>query len=57
MEFYVALVPSGALTPRPFELQPGDGVWLSPKAKGLFTLNEVPSDKHLVLVSAAETPR
>lgn len=51
MEFYVALVPSGGLTPRLFALQPGDGVWLSPKAKGLFTLDEVPADKHVVMIS------
>ena len=51
MEFYVALVPSGALTPRLFSLGAGDRVWLSKKATGLFTLDQVPSDKHVVLVS------
>ena len=51
MEFYVSLVPSGVLTPRLFALNLGDRVWLSPKATGLFTLDEVPADKHVVLVS------
>lgn len=51
MEFYVALVPSGALTPRLFELGAGDRVWLSQKATGLFTLDQVPGDKHVMLVS------
>ena len=51
MEFYVALVPSGALTPRLFTLGSGDRVWLSQKATGLFTLDQVPEDQHVVLVS------
>lgn len=51
LEFYVALVPSGALTPRLFNLKLGDAVWLGPKFSGLFTLREVPPDKHIVLVS------
>jgi len=51
MEFYVALVPSGALTPRLFALEDGDRLWMSPKASGLFTLDEVPEDQHVVLIS------
>jgi ferredoxin--NADP+ reductase len=51
LEFYVVLVPSGALTPRLFALVPGDRLWLSPKFSGMFTLQEVPEDKHIVLVS------
>ncbi len=51
LEFYIAHVPSGALTPRLFALQHGDGVWLSPKIKGMFTLADAPADKHLVLVA------
>jgi len=50
MEFYVSLVPSGELTPRLFALQPGDRVWLSPKAHGLFTLADVPRDRHVVFL-------
>jgi len=51
IEFYIALVPSGALTPRLFALQVGDRLWMSPKASGLFTLDEVPVDQHVVLIS------
>jgi ferredoxin--NADP+ reductase len=51
LEFYIALLPSGALTPRLFNLKVGDAVWLGPKFSGLFTLKEVPPDKHVVLVS------
>lgn len=51
LELYIVLVPSGALTPRLFNLAAGDHVWLSPKFSGLFTLEDVPEDKHIVLVS------
>ncbi len=44
-------MPSGSLTPRLFALNVGDRVWLSPKAAGLFTLDDVPIDKHVVLIS------
>lgn len=51
VEFYVALVPSGALTPRLFALQPGDKIWMSPKFTGMFTLDQVPADKNVVFVA------
>jgi ferredoxin--NADP+ reductase len=51
MEFYINLVSSGALTPRLFALNVGDRVWLSPKATGLFTLDQVPGDKHIIMVA------
>ena len=51
LELYVVLVNSGALTPRLFALDNGDRLWLSPKIKGVFTLDEVPADQHVVLVS------
>jgi ferredoxin--NADP+ reductase len=44
-------VSSGALTPRLFALNVGDRVWLSPKATGLFTLDQVPGDKHIIMVA------
>ena len=50
-EFYIVLVPSGVLTPRLFALPPGDRVWLGPKISGLFTLADVPENKHIILVS------
>lgn len=51
MEFYVSLVTSGALTPRLFALNVGDPLWLSPEATGLFTLDQVPQDQHVVMVA------
>ena len=51
VEFYIVLVPSGALTPRLFALSVGDRLWLSPKVSGLFTLDEVPADQHILLIS------
>ena len=50
-EFYISLVRSGLLTPRLLMLQTGDRLWMGPKATGHFTLNEVPEDKDLILVS------
>lgn len=51
VEFYIALVPDGALTPRLFGLHPGDEVWLSPKIKGTFTLDSVPPGKNVILIA------
>ena len=51
LEFYVSLVKSGALTPRLFALQRGDKLWLSPRMTGMFTMDKVPADKHIVLVA------
>lgn len=51
LEFYVAMVSSGALTPRLFALGLGDRVWLGPKITGMLTLEDVPRDAHLVLVA------
>ena len=51
MDFYVALVTSGALTPRLFGLKIGDRIWLSPKIAGLFTFDQMPADKHVVMIA------
>jgi len=51
LEFYVALVTSGALTPRMWALQVGDRIWVGPKATGLFTLDQVPAEAPLYLLS------
>lgn len=51
MEFYINLVTSGALTPRLFALEVGDRLWLSSKATGMFTLDQVPKDKHIIMVA------
>jgi ferredoxin/flavodoxin---NADP+ reductase len=51
LEFYLALVTSGQLTPRLFALQPGRRLFLGPKASGVFTLDRVPPGKAVVLIA------
>jgi ferredoxin--NADP+ reductase len=51
VEFYIALVESGELTPRLFALEPGDKVWLSSKFTGMFTLAEVPDRKNILFIA------
>lgn len=51
LEFYVVRVEGGYLTPRLFNLQVGDKIWLGPKIKGKFTLESVPAGKDLVMLS------
>jgi ferredoxin--NADP+ reductase len=49
MEFYLNLVPGGVLTPRLFNLQMGDRIWLSPRVTGSFTFEGVPEGANVVL--------
>jgi len=51
MEFYVNLVTGGALTPRLFALNVDDPLWLSPKVSGMFTLDQVAQDQHVVMIA------
>lgn len=51
LEFYVALVRSGSLTPRLFALEPGQKLFLGPKFAGLFTLKQVPPNANVVMVA------
>ncbi|MEJ2720565.1 MAG: ferredoxin--NADP reductase [bacterium] len=51
VEFYIALVTSGALTPRLFALDTGDRLWMSSKFTGMFTLDRVPADKNVVFAA------
>ena len=51
LEFYIALVGSGALTPRLMALSLGERVWLGRKITGMFTLDSVPSDRNVVLIA------
>ena len=51
LEFYLALITTGALTPRLFALQPGGRLFLGPKASGVFTLDRVPPGKAVLLVA------
>jgi len=50
MEFFIALVPSGGLTPRLFALEPGSRMFLGPKISGRFTLDEAPDDAHVAFI-------
>jgi len=51
VEFYVTLVHSGLLTPRIFNLNIGDRIGMGKKIVGMFTLNQVPVDKNIVLIA------
>ena len=51
MDFYISLVSSGALTPRLFALNIGDHLYLSSKTTGMFTLDQVPEGKHVVMIA------
>lgn len=49
LEFYITLIHSGELTPRIFNLEIGDRIWVGQRFVGIFTLDAVPSDKNLLL--------
>jgi len=49
IEFYVRLVTTGALTPRLFAMNIGERLWMSPKMKGMFTMDEVPAEQNIIL--------
>lgn len=50
-EFYIAVVPDGALTSRLAVVKPGDRIFTQPKVAGTFTLEGVPADHNLVFVA------
>lgn len=50
VEFYITLVHSGALTPRLFNLNIGDKIWLGGKFAGMFTLDQIQEDQNIVLI-------
>ena len=49
VEFYISLVRSGALTPRLFNLNIGDELWMAPKITGMFTMDQIDEDKNIIL--------
>lgn len=51
IEFYITLVRSGSLTPRLFSLKIGDRIGMGTKFVGMFTLNQVPIEKNIVLIA------
>ncbi len=51
IEFYIAIVPDGALTSRLALVKEQDRVYCAPKITGTFTLTHVPSAENLILVA------
>lgn len=51
VEFYISIVRSGSLTPRLFNLDIGDRVYMSQKPTGMFTLDMVDENKNIVLIA------
>ena len=51
LEFYITLVHSGELTPRLFNLKIGDKVNVGTRFVGMFTLDQIPADKNVVLIA------
>jgi ferredoxin--NADP+ reductase len=51
LEIYFNEVPEGPLTPRLSDLGVGDRVWVSPKASGIFTLDNVVTRRHLWMLA------
>ena len=41
-EFYFIIVEQGPLSPRLAALNPGDPIWLAPRANGFFSISEIP---------------
>lgn len=50
LELYIVRVEEGQLTPRLWQLDRGDRLWVGPKVSGRFTLEDVPNHKVLVMV-------
>jgi ferredoxin--NADP+ reductase len=51
LEFYFVRVPGGPLTARLVQLQPGDTLYIAPRAAGFFVLDEVPQADTLWMLS------
>jgi ferredoxin--NADP+ reductase len=51
LEFYISQVKSGQLTPRLFNLEPGDRLYVSHRIVGMFKLAETPSQTDIVMVA------
>ncbi|MFW5683019.1 MAG: ferredoxin--NADP reductase, partial [Phycisphaeraceae bacterium] len=51
LEFYIALVEEGQLTPKLWQLHEGDRLFMDHKIKGHFTMEDVPDGKDLIMVS------
>lgn len=52
LDFYFSVVPGGKLSTRLARLRPGDAVMVAQQAAGLLTLAQLPSARHLHLLSS-----
>jgi len=50
-EFYISQVKSGQLTPRLFNLNPGDRLFISKRIVGVFKLAETPENQDIVMIA------
>ncbi len=50
LEFYVVRVDEGKFTDLLWKLKPGDPIFMDPKIKGTFVLDDIPDGKDLVMV-------
>ncbi len=51
IELYLVRVEDGRLSPRLWQLREGDRLWVENHARGDFTLAEVPTSSHLLLIA------
>ena len=51
LEFYISQVKSGQLTPRLFNLEPGDRIFVSKRIVGVFKLAETPLNTDIVMIA------
>jgi ferredoxin--NADP+ reductase len=50
-EFYISQVKSGQLTPRLFNLNPGDRIYVSKRIVGVFKLADTPENQDIVMIA------
>ncbi|OGU61057.1 MAG: ferredoxin--NADP(+) reductase [Ignavibacteria bacterium GWF2_33_9] len=50
-EFYISQVKSGQLTPRLFNLNQGDRMWIDDKILGIFSLHDTPPQTNIVMIA------
>ncbi|MBI4666133.1 MAG: ferredoxin--NADP reductase [Nitrospinae bacterium] len=51
LEFYITMIRSGQLTPRLFNLLEGDRFYMSPKFRGLFTIDMAPPEANIIMIA------
>lgn len=51
LEFYIARIEEGQLTPHLWDLQVGDRLWIGPLIKGKFVLNSTAAGNDLVMIA------